>query len=437
LATTSRAKFEKYFKNHDVSTHIKSRRGNPIYLYSDAGDRIGIARDGEEITVHSSDTYRPQFRITRKSDGLRCYVGEIYVSKPIPSDNQCGPSERLRLNSASLAVLGEESEFQIGGNHRFSSHIFRTEDELYRSIIGGLKTNWRVSDKIVNQIEEYATQKDKVNFVWNAEIGISERNELGKYLGELLPGSLILRGDWSAFDDQFIKYKPTEFGVPSDISFSGIDSYLSDGRSNTTFISSKFGPGAKASVFSNILPEAVRNYDDLASSELSILVDAAQAAGITSEILESKRGSKEVLYTYGMNEILHNHVSSPMSIFQNIREHVVEGKDLSSESHDVLNDVAALAEDCVREKLPGSITQFFSREAARRLNEDKTALGDMKDILSMKNFVQLNMNMPKWRAGHIEFRAKRSADSDIKVMGNKAAIGDIDARHGTLSYEIR
>lgn len=437
MATTARAKWEKYFAGHDtVRTTIRPKAGKPIYFYPevDGGIRLGQPRslhDGMAIEVNPGDSYSSRYRVTL-DDQTVGYVSEQFVNKP--KTDQPGPSERLRIHSETLTSGGTAGKLDIGG-HRIDVQCFTRSDDLYGSIIDGLKVNPRVSDSIVGQFEDLFASNDQSNFTWKEEISVSERNELGKYVGELIPGGLALSGDWSSFEGQFTTFKPTRYGVPSDPSFSGIDSYLANSKS-ACLISSKFGPGARASVFSNILPEAIRRYDSLSGRELRILVDCASSASITAETLESKRGSKEVLYTYGLNEILGMKIKSPMAVFQNLRSHVMEGTSLSSEAYDVLNEVAARAEPMIRDKLPGSITQFFSRTAAARLNGDPRALDDMKTVLALKDFIQLNLNMKQWRAGEVNFKVSRSADSEIKIVGNKGIIGDIDSRQGMLNYYL-
>lgn len=439
MATTAKAKFEKYFAGKsNVSTTIKPKAGKPIYFYPEVavGTSTNSSRpiqlsDGDRITVIGSDQYSAQYRIELE-DGRIGTVNEQFVAKPISGP---GPTELLRCHSETLTRLGYLGELNVGAG-AVEVRNFSSSDAVHRSIVFGLDDNWRVSNSIVRQFDELRRSPDKTNFKWKDEISEAEKNELGKYVGELLPGGLALSGDWSAFGESFLTFKPTNYAVPTDPSFSGVDSVLSD-TTHACLISSKFGPGAKASVFSNILPTAVREYDYLVSGELRALVDSARSVSVTAETLEGKRGSKEVLYAYGLNQVLGMQVKSPMAIFQNLRSHVLEGSALSTEACDVLNEVASRAEPIIREKLPGSITQFFSRAAAERMNGDRHALDEMKTVLAMKDFVQLNLNMTKWRAGDINFKVRRSADSQIRVFGNKGVIGDIDSRQGLLNYEIR
>ena len=92
-------------------------------------------------------------------------------------------------------------------------------------------------------------------------------------MGELLIGYLALIGGsgsapWG---------KAKRFLIPADPSFCGVDSWIDDGETVWP-VSSKFGHGAAASVFSNILPLAIRRG---ATGVLGELVAASRDAGVT------------------------------------------------------------------------------------------------------------------------------------------------------------
>lgn len=339
----------------------------------------------------------------------------------------------MRIQSETLIKSGTPITVELGSN-AFDAMEFRNSSVLLDSILTGLQNNSRVPERVVNQFVHYIESSDKSKIVWNSDITPEEINELGKYLGEMLPGVLLLDRNWSSFDTQFMKI-PRRFAVPTDCSFSGIDSFFTDYRGNSTMISSKYGPGARASVFSNLLPIAMDK--KLGESQFKNLIAAAEEAGIDSETLIAKQGSKNVLYTYGINQILGLNHENPIEIFNDIRNHCINKTELKGESKSVLDKINSTANNMIVSALPHSTTSFFARTTAERLNEDKKSIEQMKEVLQMKDFVQLNMNMTKWRQGDIQFKVRRSSEADIKIGGNKSAVNDLDARQGSLVYELK
>ena len=75
---------------------------------------------------------------------------------------------------------------------------------------------------------------------------------------------------------------------------------------NSIPISSKYGVGAKAAFFGNLLPAGIKNYTDIrvGNSVFSQLAKTAKTINITAKTLEGNRGAKEILYEYGIRSIL-------------------------------------------------------------------------------------------------------------------------------------
>ncbi|AGS80958.1 hypothetical protein [Caulobacter phage Cr30] len=404
MSSTAEEKFQKYFSASDVQTVIRSKRKHgkllPIYLYDDQEKRIGLLNDGDPITVIKAPEYNFKYPVIT-SDGTKGKVCEIFISKP---KKTTGVTENLRIQSETLIRKGFDTV-----QNNVSCKSFTSSNQLMGSIIHGLENNWRVPKELVNCFIDYASSGYK-KISWDSNLNDSDINEAAKYIGsELLPGILAME-NVECFEDHFLDEIPNEFHVPVESQFSGVDSFFKT-HSGITPISSKFGPGAKASFFSNILPEGIRNHDSIPNCVFKDIIESSQKLGISAEHLESRKGSKEILYEYGFRRILGMDVKDSSRVFQNIRSHVLSGTNLETDSRNVQRQIARLATSSeIREKLPYSTTSFLSRETARKLNECSTSIKMMKEIISTKDYVQLHLDMNLWRNGQVFFKMKRSSD---------------------------
>jgi hypothetical protein len=300
--------------------------------------------------------------------------------------------------------------------------------------LSGLKANKNVSEQIVEVFEDYF---DKGTLTWDG-VSDTEINELGKYVGEVLIGYLALKNNNDSFSKAFYTDRISKFIVPTDPSFAGIDSFLITNKNQIVPISSKFGRGALASFFTNLLPKAIK-YSKIPSSELAKIVASAARAKVDAATLETKRGSKEVLYEHGVNTILKLNISNPISVYKDIVENGKNLKKLKSDTKEVISAIQAYkgVDSKITSVLPFSVTAFFSRETAKRLNSDKVSVSYMLEILASKNFWQANLDISKWKNGVIYFQMVSSTTSTINISGGKAAISDITASQGMLNYEVK
>ena len=92
------------------------------------------------------------------------------------------------------------------------------------------------------------------------------------------------------------------------------------------------------------------------------------------------------------------------------------------------------AERDIIAKLPKSATAFFCRAIAKRLNDDKMAMDQMREILAGKNYWQANLNKGEWNKGVVSFKFSNSGQASLKIFGNKSATDDIDAKQGMVNY---
>jgi DNA polymerase III delta prime subunit len=122
-------------------------------------------------------------------------------------------------------------------------------------------------------------------------------------------------------------------------------------------------------------------------SVIGDIAAAANRAGITIDTLNAKRGSKDVLYEYGMREILNispRDIKKAIEVYNDAKANKITDK--------VQKTILAIRENKniekkLKEQLPKTITAVFSREASKRLNNDKVSLEIVEEVLAGKNFL--------------------------------------------------
>jgi hypothetical protein len=218
-----------------------------------------------------------------------------------------------------------------------------------------------------------------------------------------------------------------------------VDSFLVLSDGSIVPVSSKYGVGAKASFFSNLLNKAL-DENLPPRSVIADIADSARKAGISAAALTSKQGSKEIVYEYGIRKILKLPVSAvrnPYAIYTNVKNSGKKDSKLSPEAKKVLDLIKNSADKKIVEKLPYSMTAFFSRSMAQNLNSDPKSVKAMVEILAGKNFWQANLDIAEWKKGNIKYRMVSSGSASIQIIGSKSAIDDIDAKQGMVNYEVR
>lgn len=90
----------------------------------------------------------------------------------------------------------------------------------------------------------------------------------------------------------------------------------------------------------------------------------------------------------------------------------------------------------VLDQLPLSLTSAFSRIVAADLNQCSRSIDLIKQVLSNKGFLQVNLHVAKWQRGIVDFSVLNSESIDVRIIGSKSAISDFEAKHGTINYLI-
>ena len=256
MASSGREKWRKYF--HGKTEVVTKTKGiTAVYDSVDGRDVRYHLADGTSITVIPCSEWNGRYHV--KDHG---WLSDNSVAKPLKRNNNLAS-----INSLAFASLGDDVVI-IWGDTEVPCKRFTSLSTLNESIRLGLPEYVRGS-------------------LDSKEIDDNERDTLGCYLGEVLIGVHALSGGNGPW-----VWHPTAFYLPTDTSFSGVDSFV-ETANGLTPLSSKYGAGAAASFFSNIL---IGGMDiELEESSLSRVVEAPQNSGVTPSDILKKQNSKKLL----------------------------------------------------------------------------------------------------------------------------------------------
>lgn len=364
-------------------------------------------------------------------------VGRIKVAgKTVylkPGAKSKGANESMAINASTL-IRGGKQEDCAWGNKEFVGRVFTNSSQLQRSIVDGLKRNNNVPPHVVAFAENLFKKGNYNNFDWGVDIVDSEKNQLGKYLGELLVGVLALDRSFSHFHPSpFAGGQVSKFIIPDDPSFSGIDTMFEMNDGTIVPISNKFGAGANASFFANILPKGLQYKSKLDNCHFKEIVQLTDKMGIT----QPEKNGKQILYEYGIRVVLGlNKIQVPDSY--EVYKALHRGEFVNPAVGTVIGTIREKATNQqVLDKLPLSVGGFFSREMADRLNADKKSIDEMKAILAGKDFFQANLGIPAWGRGKVEYKFARTTKIELTIAGNKSTLNDVTMKQGLVNYSLR
>lgn len=315
---------------------------------------------------------------------------------------------------------------------------FTSAKQCQDSIIRGLKRSNSISQAAYEVLEQYIASGKWGKFDWGENVSHKEKNKLGVYLGEILFGMLCLADKTTGI----ISPKPysgkiARLLLPVSDRFVGLDSIMEKSDGEIIPISSKYGKGSPASFFGNILIKGMENYQHVPKSVFRDIIDMSKAIGVTPQHIAKKQKSKEIVYEYGIRKILgldRRRIKETYDVFEDIKKNrETKQRDLVIEKMQLLEPM----DNRVLENLDDSLTWFFSKTMAERLMKDKRSVDEIKEILSGKNFWQVNLHDADWQKGIVHFRCLKSRNANLQIVGNQSSIDDLDCKHGTLNYVLK
>lgn len=433
MAKTGAVKWEHYFKGRDVDTFVKANSKTTEGRNKTEDGQV--LAHGTPITVFGGNEYTPRLRIAW-DNGMK--VGTL----PIDCIDKPGKTNvRMQIEATKLIKLGHNETVPIlFGVKDVKCKCFYTKEEIAKSVLHGLENEPSVPEYVTEQMLDYFMNNlnGDYNFVWSRSIQDGIKKQLGTYVGEMLVGYIGLAGAPTGHMSQNIMKSNNKcFIIPDDPSFAGVDSAFLNKDGTYVPISSKYGRGALASIWANIIPVAKKYYSSLPDGVLKDLVDAADAVGGNPD-----RKGKEIVYRYGIHNILERKdIANPYDVFTAYKSgkpgnyasvvheaiaYVKKGGDGKESSANVLISNA---------KNGGkSLTAILSRGIADRLNNDTKSLEAAKALIAGKDFYQANLDDTKFVRGQLYFRITKAAEMDLSFSGSKASTSNIDASQGTVNY---
>lgn len=395
MASAGREKWRKYF--HGKSEVVTKTKGiAAVYDSVDGRETKYHLADGTTITVIPCSEWNGRYQV--KDHG---WLSDNSVAKPLKKNNNLAS-----INSLAFASLGDDVKIQWGDSV-VECKRFTSLSVLNESIRLGLPEHVR-------------------GVLDSSELYPHERDTLGCYLGEVLIGVHALSGGNGPW-----VWHPTAFYLPTDPSFSGVDSFV-ETANGLTALSSKYGAGAAASFFSNIL---IGGMDiELEESIFSRVVEAAKDRGVTTADLFKKQKSKHVLYQFGVRRILGMAIDDPYGVYV-----AVKNGEMTEDRYRVSREIRLLGETVdprILDYLDSSMTAFFSRSTAKALNTCPKSMEQMRRILIKKDYWQVNLVKAAWRNGVIKFSFINSGEAKLQIIGSKAAMNDITGSQGMINYRL-
>lgn len=385
MASSGREMHAKYFASANVITEVKKE----TFVYAANNQKIGTLAQGTPILVVANTIYSTKFEIRYGDEKNQAgYISNSYVRKPYRG----GASERLQIKARDLVQGGDVRWFEGTEVAWFDSKV-----DLIKSMMDGLSQNANLRPSVLSTVERVINAPAEP-FDWG-DATTTEINEIGKYGGEFFPHLLWHDVKASAF--------------PIHPAYPIIDSFIIHSEGKTSGLSSKFGEGAKASLFTLIYR------DDI--SENCIFKTLA------SNYMTSERAMTAV-YETGFQEIIPSTGADPMSVYNSLR---------NKETPLWLELFRPSDDPAVAEHWPMSLTAYFSRSIAKRLNECEISQRWLNKTINTMNTFQVNLDIKDWKLGRVNLDVKSFKNCRVYVTGSKSAIKDVTAKQGLLNYELR
>ena len=304
---------------------------------------------------------------------------------------------------------------------------FTSANEIKDSILKGMRDSPLLGEAYEEMFKSFF-ETGKIDWAPNTPAAMI--NKLGVYVGELLIGWVLLSKKAPAyFTRNPFTGTAKAFYLPTDPSFSGVDSFIEMSDGSYYGISSKFGKGAKASIFTNLIKIGMEKESKLKSSVFKDICSIAKNNNL------KYTASRAIVYNYGIRKILgisSSQINSPDSIYAQ----AYSGKS-SKELDMVVGAVLRISDNKdIKAALPNSISSFFNRTIAQQLNDDAESLSQIEQILTGKDYWQANLDINKWTKGTVYFSFVKSSGAVIKIYGNKSAISDLTSKQGWINYEL-
>lgn len=390
MASTGRSKFIKYFANRTTETIVRTSANVAIKLYDAANNVIAVLANNQTITVVANSEYSSRLHVyVGNTIG---YVSQAFVAKPIQTS---GPTENLAIRTSELVAGGR---IDIIANTE--CYVYDDRNQLRTTIVDKLRANKRINQEAVDDLNLLLRNPDKF-MAWSAAIEPYEINELGKYLGEIVPIFAIptLNGD---------PLKAVGFPTKSNIPL--FDSILVGQQAH--FVSSKYGDGAAASLYSL--------FDNNRFEQCWV--------GQLSSDYSSKQGKNaDRMFYFGAKHLFDVDIDAAHDTLMAIGANTP----FDYSKYQIVTEDPKYAA-----AFPKSIAGWINRKVAHHINTCNTCLEQLNNALRSFDITQLYLDRTAWNNGRIRFDYQRFMDATIRVHGNKSTLADHRSSRGTLHFTL-
>jgi hypothetical protein len=390
-----------------------------IIVYTSEKDRVTVLKTIASAFggMYSSTKYGPGWKSSQGSAKIGLFT---VLVKPAAKAGTTGSVSNL--DARVFTGDGKKGKFSYAGQD-IDVVTFTSAKQIEKSMVEGAKKSQILGSEIAEQFDDFFTAK---KFTWDPNLSPIMLNKLGVYAGEVLIG-------WAAFQKDKTKYMEaspfkgtvSKFHLPTDPAFTGVDSFVEMSDGSFYAVSSKFGVGAKASFFTNMLEKGIKKKSKLKNSVFKDICDICEQNN-----LEYKK-SRDIVYTYGLKKILKLNLTS--AIYNEI---ISDKKTVNViKLNTAISKYPGVSPDIVK-KLPRSASAFFNRTIAEQLNKDQASMDQIVEILQGKDYWQANLNIAEWIKGNVKFKFVKAAKAKVKFIGSKSAIDDVTSKQGWINYEL-
>jgi hypothetical protein len=407
----------------NLNTSISKRSSSCIIIEVNKGDdRTEIL---QSVAAEIGGTYVPASKLRGSARSSR--GGVIFEKFSIIAKEMTNGKSLHSIDARSFIIDVDKTTRFYDGN-AISCFVFEDYKSLEKSIIKGCYREPLFKEEVATVFDKFF-QVGK--FDWG-QIPRDKQFKIGVYVAELLSGWALLKGDQSKYIFGAVPFskRADRFFVPDDPSLPIVDSFI-EVENKSFSISNKFAKGSPASLFASVVPSLIKKKEPLRfNSAIKELVDIC----VRREI-KPKGNVRKIIYEWGINSFLKMNIKNPESIY----EAILTDK-LTPDHHIILEQAGSRMKesgDVDRYNLlPYSLSSFFNNELTKKLNSN--SLDTITQMVIAKNFYQFNLDKPRFIKGALLFKStKPSAESRIRIIGNKAAKDDITCTQGWINYEIK
>lgn len=302
---------------------------------------------------------------------------------------------------------------------------FDSAKQIEESVLVGMDSNESLRE-LKDSVENFFKTG---SFAWPSTTTKQVTDSIGVYLGEILSGWVALSGNTKHIQGTHpIKGKVTDFYLPDDPSFSGVDSFIVT-TTDVIGVSSKAGVGAAASYLTNVAEPA---------SKRSSIRNSRSTLGTLANLKVPLKKAKEAIYEWGVNELLKLNIKDPHKLID-----VIEKGETSEDLANVLTGVKKAMKPYLNDPpaklrndgLPQTLSACFNYLLAKNIEAD--SLEESLSILGAKSFWQFNLDQKAFFNGQLKFTAAHSGDVELKIIYKKSPTHMLVARNGWVNYEIK